>query len=434
MTESSVDVLGLGEADLPGIARQWGTPLYVVSADQLAANVGSVSAALQGIHLLYSLKTNYLPAVARRMEALGVGVDVVSGFEMQAAFDAGFPGDRIVFNGPVKRPDELARAVDNDIFINIDGPQEIDTLAEVAGLRDKLSQPISVGLRVYPPGDVYADYPGAQRPMPPKFGWPIAGGAADEVADRIIKTPQLRLSGIQVHLGSQITNEDSLLQILRPMLGWIVKLRERAQLTRINIGGGFGVPGIHRARSAPGGPSRVEATGPDAPPRCFDLAKFGLALHSALSEYQLQDLSIYAEPGRALVSSAAVLMTQVISVKRLPDHAWVILDGGVNLLPTAGIAERHAIAALRRGKRAATYMVGGPLCFEADVLGVNVELPDDLRPGDLVLIHDAGAYGFSLANSFNQLRGATVVVSSGKAELAWRQETYPDLMRLAAAG
>lgn len=425
MTESSVDILGLGEADLPGIARQWGTPLYVVSADQLAANVSSVSAALQGIHLLYSLKTNYLPAVARRMEALGVGVDVVSGFEMQAALDAGFPGDRIVFNGPVKRLDELARAVDNDIFTNIDGPQEIDTLAELAGLRDRLSQPISVGLRVYPPGDVYADDPGAQRPMPPKFGWPIAGGAADKVADRIIKTPQLRLSGIQVHLGSQITNEDSLLQILRPMLAWIVKLRERTQLTRINIGGGFGVPGIHRARNAPDG---------DAPPRSFNLAKFGLALHSALSEYQLQDLSIYAEPGRALVSSAAVLMTQVISVKRLHDHAWVILDGGVNLLPTAGIAERHAIVALRRGKRAATYMVGGPLCSEADVLGVNVELPDDLRPGDLVLIHDAGAYGFSLANSFNQLRGATVVVSSGKAELAWRQETYPDLMRLAAAG
>jgi diaminopimelate decarboxylase len=425
MTESSVDILGLGEADLPGIARQWGTPLYVVSADQLAANVSSVSAALQGIHLLYSLKTNYLPAVARRMEALGVGVDVVSGFEMQAALDAGFPGDRIVFNGPVKRLDELARAVDNDIFTNIDGPQEIDTLAELAGLRDRLSQPISVGLRVYPPGDVYADDPGAQRPMPPKFGWPIAGGAADKVADRIIKTPQLWLSGIQVHLGSQITNEDSLLQILRPMLAWIVKLRERTQLTRINIGGGFGVPGIHRARNAPGG---------DAPPRSFNLAKFGLALHSALSEYQLQDLSIYAEPGRALVSSAAVLMTQVISVKRLHDHAWVILDGGVNLLPTAGIAERHAIVALRRGKRAATYMVGGPLCSEADVLGVNVELPDDLRPGDLVLIHDAGAYGFSLANSFNQLRGATVVVSSGKAELAWRQETYPDLMRLAAAG
>jgi diaminopimelate decarboxylase len=419
-----MDILGLGEADLPGIARQWGTPLYVVSADQLAANVSSVSAALQGIHLLYSLKTNYLPAVARRMEALGVGVDVVSGFEMQAAFDAGFPGDRIVFNGPVKRLDELARAVDNDIFTNIDGLQEIDALAEVAALRDGQSQPISVGLRVYPPGDVYADDPGAQRPVPPKFGWPIAGGAADKVADRIIKTPQLRLSGIQVHLGSQITNEDTLLQILRPVLAWIAKLRERAQLTRINIGGGFGVPGIHRARNAPGG---------DAPPRSFNLANFGLALHSALSEYQLQDLSIYAEPGRALVSSAAVLMTQVISVKRLPDHAWVILDGGVNLLPTAGVAERHAIVALRRGKRAATYMVGGPLCSEADVLGVNVELPDDLRPGDLVLIHDAGAYGFSLANSFNQLRGATVVVSSGKAELAWRQETYPDLMRLAAA-
>lgn len=417
-----------GLEDPAKLADEWGTPLYVVSLDQLASNARSVGACLGDARLLYSVKTNYLPAITRRIRELGLGVDVVSGYELTAALDSGFTGENIVFNGPVKCQEELALAVRNGVYVNIDGLEEIDHLELLAAERDS---PLPVGLRIYPPGDVYADDPLTPRAVPSKFGWPIADGTADAVANRITARSWLRLTGVHCHLGSQITSAATLLGVLRPVLDWTARLRSRAGITRLDIGGGFGVPGIQRVSGAGVDPRRIQPVpaGAGKPGPSFDLAGFSSGLRRLLREYGLDDLEIYAEPGRALVSSAAVLLTRVASLKRLRDHTWVILDGGLNLLPTAGMAERHRLVALRRATADVPYLVGGPVCFEGDVFGIDIPLPADLRIGDLVAIHDAGAYGFSRASSFNKLRAATVIVDDGVPRLAWRAESYPELMR-----
>lgn len=432
MTETKAVTGSLFGLDDPvKLADEYGTPFYLVSLDELTSNARRVSACLGDVRLLYSVKTNYLPAITRRIRELGHGVDVVSGYELKAALDSGFSGENIVFNGPVKCREELALAIRNGVYVNIDGLEEIDQLELLAA---EQGSPVPVGLRVYPPGDIHADDPLTPRALPSKFGWPIADGTADAVANRILGRSWLRLTGVHCHLGSQITSASALLGVLKPVLDWTARLRSRAGITRLDIGGGFGVPGIQMVKGA-GTDLRYIQRAPAAeegkPGQAFDMAEFASGLRRLLKEYGLDDLKIYAEPGRLLVSSAAVLLTRVASLKRLPDHTWVILDGGLNLIPAAGLAIRHRVTALRHGAAEVPCLVGGPLCFEGDVFGIDIPMPADLRVGDLVAIHDAGAYGFSRASSFNKLRAATVVVDDGVPRLAWKAETYPELMRLA---
>jgi diaminopimelate decarboxylase len=292
---------------------------------------------------------------------------------------------------------------------------------------------IPVGLRVYPPGDVYADDPTSPRGVPSKFGWPLSDGIADRIVDLILSRAGLRLTGVHCHLGSQITRAPALLSVLEPVLDWTAGLRSRAPIERLNVGGGFGVAGIQRIKGAAAGLSSVQAVRDNGPRLSFDVAEFSSGLRKLLHGRGLGDLEVYAEPGRFLISSAAVLLTRVVSIKPLSQQTWVLLDGGLNLLPTAGVAELHTFSALRPAPEDAHYLVGGPLCYEGDVFATDAALPADLSPGDLVVIHDAGAYGFSRATSFNRLRPATVVIDRDVPKLAWRAETYQDLMRMSVS-
>ncbi|MFI0367053.1 diaminopimelate decarboxylase family protein [Actinomadura sp. 1N219] len=433
MTVAEGVVPGFSDIDLRTLGDQFGTPLYVVSLDRLRDNAAALATSLKpaAVQLLYSLKTNYLPAVITTLAAEGLGVDVVSGYELRTALDCGLPGERIVFNGPVKTEEELAEAVRHGVFVNIDGVEEIPVLARLAARRGR--EPLPVGLRAYPPHNVFAEPGGpVERALPSKFGWPIADGAADEVAEKIMAEPALRLTGVHCHLGSQIVRTGNLLAALDALCAWAARLRTRTELTVLNIGGGFGVDGIHRIPGAVASLSEVRAGGqadPSAQRPRFDLDLFAQGLTETLRRHHLGDLAVFAEPGRALVSAAGVLLTRMVGEKDLGDHRWILLDGGLNLLPTAGVAEAHSFTALVSDSgRLRPCLVGGPLCYEGDVFGVDIDLPETLEVGDYVAVQDAGAYGFSRATSFNRLRPATVTVSGRTAELAWRAETHEDLM------
>ncbi|MBO4205253.1 diaminopimelate decarboxylase family protein [Micromonospora echinofusca] len=428
-------------ASLRQVSETWGTPVYVFSPDRLRANVERLAAALAPARVLFSLKTNYLPAVTATLRAAGTGVDVVSGYELRAALDAGFPADRIVFNGPVKTATELRDAVDHGVFVNIDGEDEIAILGQLAAERGVT---VPVGLRVFPPEDVYppadryppgAAYPPAgARPLrrnPSKFGWPIATGDADRMVDAILARPELRLTGVHCHLGSQITRADALLAAMDSLLAWVARTRPRAPIDRINIGGGFGVPGIQRIKGAVAGLSEVTAARAEPAPEPFSVTAFGAGLTELLRTYDLTGLRVECEPGRALVSDAMVLVTRVVGVKRTGQGTWVLLDGGLNLLPTAGVAERHRFELLRDGAPDEPVMLGGPLCYEGDVFSLDVPLPGDVRTGDVVVVHDAGAYSVTRATSFNRPRVPVVSVSGGQGTLCWRGERYEDIFRFA---
>jgi diaminopimelate decarboxylase len=423
-----VKVAGSPHAELAEAGDKFGTPLYVLLMDKLRANLDQIARDLAPDQVLYSLKTNYLPPVTAAVRERGFGVDVVSGYELQAALRAGFPGESIVFNGPVKTPDELRAAVAAGAFVNVDGLAEIDVLAAGAAQAGKK---VKVGLRVFPPQDVYAGPPPLPaRPVPSKFGWPIVGGDADRVVRAIRDRPGLILAGVHCHLGSQITSVPAHVEALTSVIAWAARISEDVPLETINLGGGFGVPGIQRVKGAQAGLSQVRAaTAAPGAPEFFDPAELATAVHRLLAEHHLSRLRVSWEPGRAVVSDAMILLTRVAAVKRTADGNWVLLDGGLNLLPTAGVAERHAFDALRQEARPESFLLGGPLCYEGDIFSLDAQLPADIREGDFVAIHDAGAYSITRATSFNRPRAAVVMVDDGQLTLCWRAETDDDIFR-----
>lgn len=426
------------------LARSLGTPAYVLDVHRLVANYRVFAAELATTaaqtKVLFSLKTNYLPAVIRPLHAAGAGVDVVSGYELDVALRMGIPGPDIVFNGPVKTPEDLAAAVEVGAFVNIDGVEEIGWLAQAAR---SAGSPIDVGLRVQASVDLHGgpDVSG-RRYYPSKFGWPVGTGDADRAFDLISSELSLRLVGVHVHLGSQLTHADRYEAALREVGSWIARARLVGPIDRINVGGGFPVPGIRRftgvAQNLTGviqaTSAQAQDTAPRAVPRLFD------KLAPVLGEFGLDDLTVIAEPGRIIVSDAMTLISTVVSVKDLRDGRWVLLDAGLNLLPTAGAAETHTFECLTgvgqarpgTGTRLAATMVGGPLCYEGDVFGLDILLPDDIKVGDIVAIRDAGAYSVTRATSFNRLRCKVIAVTGDHVETIWRDETVDDVLGFAA--
>ncbi len=426
----------LESSALQGIAEDHGTPVYVLDLERLERCYSAFTAAWSGfaapVDVFYSVKTNYLPIICQFMRRRGAGADVVSGYELEAALASGFPGDRIVFNGPMKTREEIERVVDVGGLVNIDALSDIDRLEACAQQHGRC---IEVGLRVNPGISPYtnAGSRGSERAAMmarrSKFGWPTHTPAAARVAQRIAGSPHLRLVAIHCQLGSQITDTDAYLLAIERVAAFLAD-QSAANIRTLNIGGGFGVPGIHRHRGDPATapPDIARTTVAPAHREAFDLEQLVRRLEEILTRHGLTDIAIACEPGRALVSDAMSLICRVVSVKDIGEGTWVVLDGGVNLLPTAGVAEEHQMAVLgREDEPLASFMVGGPLCYDQDVFSYSQSLAQDLEIGDLVEIRDAGAYSVTRATNFIRGRAPVVAVGDGRSELCWRRETRADI-------
>ncbi|MBV9822036.1 MAG: hypothetical protein JO144_07285, partial [Actinobacteria bacterium] len=230
-------------------------------------------------------------------------------------------------------------------------------------------------------------------------------------------------------------NAQALLAAFQTVIDWIAGSGFADQLTVLNLGGGFGVSGIHRHQGVTAGLSQLHPVdGAPVRRRALDVGAVSAGVRELLRARGLDRLRVCWEPGRAAVSDAVTLLTSVRGIKRTSLGSWAVLDGGLNLLPTAGLTEDHRITALRPAAELASYdsyRVGGPLCYEGDVFTLNARLPADLAVGELVAIEDAGAYSVSRATSFNQPRAAVVAVRGGEHRLVWRAEQDADIFRFA---
>jgi diaminopimelate decarboxylase len=428
------------DALLREAAERFGTPLFVFDVARLRANVQRFQRAFaecaQHTDIFYSVKTNYLPHLLRMLPGLGLGADVVSGFELQAALAAGVAPRRITFNGPLKTEDELRTAVDQGIRVNVDGIPEVRTLERLAA---GAGRTVEVGVRVNPGRNPYLsndpsfNAQAARRARQSKFGWLVGSEALDELLAAVEASPHLALRGVHCHIGSQITDTAALVAALEEVLRFVKGLAGRFEIRQLNMGGGFGVPGIRRDRS---GPLRnwLQSNGVDTmPPEDaeFDLQAFAAAVKALLRQHGLEHLSLAAEPGRFLVSDAFQLVTRVANVKPPVDgRQWVVIDGGLNLMPTAGPAETHRFEAPgKRGEPTAPFMLGGPLCYEGDVWSYAAQLPASIAPGDLLAIQDAGAYSVSRSTNFIRPRAAVAALDGRQLHLCWRRETCEDVFR-----
>jgi diaminopimelate decarboxylase len=398
--------LHLGGAALTAIAEQVGTPVYVYNAAAIRERYRSLESALGALphRICYAVKANSTLAVLRILRDLGSGADIVSGGEMARVLAAGFAPERIVFSGVGKATAELRQAVRARLgHLNVESVEELHRLAAIA---DEERIDVAVGIRVNP--DVTTDtHPYISTGKSGiKFGVPV-----DQVLDAaafIAGHPRLRLTTIAMHLGSQLSDTEP----FRQGIGHLLELAERLRATGshairvVDIGGGLGIR--------------------YADERAMDPATFAEAVIPLLAP---TGYTVYLEPGRFLVGSAGVLVTEVLYRKHSGGKEFVVVDAGMNdLVRPSHYQAYHEIVELEEGARPALRVdVVGPVCETGDFLALDRTLPD-VGAGDRLAVLGAGAYGFVMASNYNtRPRPAEVVVDGGRWWVARPRERVEQL-------
>ncbi len=398
------------------LLAKFGSPLFVVSEHTLRERFRSFLDAFSdaGIdtRVAYSYKTNYLTAICAILHQEGAWAEVVSGVEMALAEHLHVPGGHILFNGPLKRRGELERAFALGATVNIDN---FDELALVEQVVSGLDRPTKVGLRI--------NFREGANPWT-KFGFNYEDGAADEALRRIAEHPLLDLDLVHNHCGTFMLRH----AIYGRSTDVLIDLARRARAlgltpTKIDIGGGF--PSSNRLKPEydfPGGTNwHDDMYLPYAEAVLSRLAK-------AKDAFGGQPMLIL-EPGRAVVDAAVQLLSTVVSVKQIAGRGRaVVIDAGVNLLPTAYWYD-HAVVPAAADQRhdPATDVVDvyGPLCMQIDVVREHVRLPA-AKVGQSVVIANVGAYCHSQSMQFIQCRPATVLIGADGPELIQRAEVWRD--------
>lgn len=370
------------DVPLSCIAQQVGTPVYVYSAATLTRHFGLFRQALDWTdHLVcFAVKSNSNLAVLKLMGDLGAGMDVVSGGEYARAKAAGVPGERIVFSGVGKTIPEMRMAIEGGIRqFNIESEPEMRALS---ALCVSMGATVPVAIRVNPDVDAKTHEKIATGKSDNKFGIPISRAMA--VYAEAASLPGLRVVGVDVHIGSQLTD-------LAPFRAAYLKVAEltralRAEghdITRLDLGGGLGIP-YRRDNSAP--PLPIE---------------YGQVIRETVGDLGCQ---IEIEPGRNIVGNAGVLLSRVIYVKNGEDRDFLIVDAAMNdLLRPAMYGAHHDIVPLVEpavGAPVRPYDVVGPVCESGDTFQKGADLPE-LAAGGLVAFRSAGAYGAVMASEYN---------------------------------
>jgi diaminopimelate decarboxylase len=397
-----------GPFSLPDLARQFGTPFYLYDFDFIRWRVQEFQTAFAEVdHLLaYSVKAASNLALLSRLHGLGMGADIVSGGELFRALKAGIKPGKIVFAGVGKSDEELKAGIDAHIHsFNVESTGELHRLEALAAERGGRAP---FGIRVNP--DIQSPTPHEYTRTghaETKFGVPVpvAVGLYRWAATR----PHLQIRGIDVHIGSQIVDPRPYKKAIRSVLEVVHLLKKDGiRLKYLDLGGGFGVP--YQGDS-------------------MDIKALADAIVPIVKD---SGMKLILEPGRSVVGEAGALVAKVLSVKKSGDKTFVITDAGMTeLIRPSHYGGVHPVRLVKRekGREVRTVDVVGPICETGDFLARDVDLPIP-KPGELVWVGIAGAYGFSMASNYNSRpRPPEVMVDEGEVHLIRERESYEDLVR-----
>lgn len=402
---------------LTELAEEYGTPLYVYSAEQIVYRYELFEAAIWNLMeerrhtVCYSVKANSSLAILKLLGERGAGFDIVSGGELERVRKACRPAlKRIVFSGVGKQAWEIDAALKAGILIfNVESEAELELLGERAAA---LGIKARFALRVNP--DVFAEtHPYISTGMSEhKFGIEI--GIARAIYKRAAKNKALDAAGVSVHIGSQIRAVEPFRAAMERVTSLIAELRmDGHDIQYIDAGGGLGID-YSRAEFDP----------------AAEVARYAAAIGPVLGELGLH---LLLEPGRFIVAQAGGLLTRVLYVKKNGKKTFVITDAGMNDLIRPSLYHAHheiLPVAGGAGKKTNKVDVVGPVCESGDFFARDREMAT-VKPGDLVVLLDAGAYGMSLSSNYNsRTRPAEVLVEGKKARVVRRRETLKDLMNI----
>lgn len=442
--------LHISGADAVELAREYDTPLFVVSAPRIRANIARLLEARKHhakLKLCYASKANNTLGVLRVVQAAGADVEVNSGGELFKALRAGFRPDQIEMNGISKTEREIAEAIDAGIYaINVDSPYELELIERVAA---QLKKRANVTPRLVA-GVGTRSHAGLQTALyTSKFG--ISPAQAREVMLRALKNPEfINLAGIHIHVGSQTPDPEPYAEALATMWEHLLWLHRETghKLQHINLGGGIPVNYL-RDRSQADEVSEKERAMLGADLTAEGMLEVALRVardssRKAGAEELLEDVEIVMEPGRSVIADAVTLLTTVRNVKSRPEtgDSWLLTDAGYNLMLSMVMYHwyYHAVSASRAGEaHTSRYRMAGPLCDGGDVyfdLHGDNHLPDhrllpaNVAVGEVVAMLNAGAYTMSQMTAYNgrPFPAAVLVDEGGKVEVIRRRDSYEDLL------
>jgi diaminopimelate decarboxylase len=400
------------DVDLRTIAKAVGTPFYCYSTATLERHVKVFTDAFHGTdHLLcYSVKANSNQAVLKTIAALGAGMDIVSGGELRRARAAGVPGERIVFSGVGKTAEEMADALAEDILcFNMESESELDLLNAVAGRAGKIA-PVSV--RINPDVDARTHRKISTGKAEDKFG--VSWLKAEAVYARAAALENIEVRGIDMHIGSQITDLEPFEQAFSVLADLVTELRGAGhRIDHVDLGGGLGIP--YRGTN-------------DVPPHPDEYAAMVKRIVAPL------ECKLLFEPGRMIAGNAGILVTSVIGTKKGDAKTFTIVDAAMNDLirPTLYDAFHEIVPVIEPALDAPTVVndVVGPVCETGDYIAHDHHLPD-CAPGDLLAILSAGAYGAVQSGTYNsRLLVAEVLVNGEEFAVVRPRQTYDELIGL----
>jgi diaminopimelate decarboxylase len=375
-------VLHAEAVSLVELADAVGTPFYCYSTATLERHYRVFTDAFAGEKALvcYAMKANSNQSVLRTLAKLGAGADVVSGGELKRALAAGIPPERIVFSGVGKTEAELRAALATDILcINVESEPELELLSRLASEQGKTAR---ISVRVNPDVDSGSHAKISTGKSENKFGIPLAQARA--VYARAAKLPGIRVTGVDMHIGSQITDLVPLEAAFRLLAEFVQTLRADGHtISHVDFGGGLGIP-YHMDGDMPPLPSA----------------------YAAMVKRVTHNLgcTLLFEPGRMIVGNAGILVTRVIYVKQGEAKKFVIIDAAMNDLIRPTLYEAHhdilPVRAFPKGVPEITADVVGPVCESGDYLALGRKLPEP-KAGDLLAIMTAGAYGAVQSGFYN---------------------------------
>ena len=409
--------LQIGGCDAVELAKQYGTPLYVMDENKVRSMCRAYKEALGSFGLaIYAGKAFANIAMYQLVEQEGLGLDVVSDGELYTAMKAGFPADKIFMHGNNKTDTEIRMAVQYGVGrLVVDYCEEIERIDKIAGQENKV---VNVLLRVRPGIEAHTHEYILTGNEDSKFG--IGKHELLDAVRKAYHSSNIRLKGIQCHIGSQIFELEPFSQAADVMTDLLLQIKKEIgeDLEELDFGGGFGI--VYTSADHPLLPGEY-------------VKALYVALKKACDDKKLKVPKLIIEPGRSVVGEAGVTLYQVGAIKEIPGiRKYISVDGGMSDNPRQALyqAKYSAVIANKAGQEANEIVsVAGKCCESGDMLIWDIALQNPCR-GDILAVFSTGAYNYSMASNYNRLTvPAVIFVKDGKAEIAVKRQSYEDLIK-----
>ena len=415
--------LAIGGIDTVELAKNYGTPLYVMDEQMIRKNLRRFHESMQKFYdgkgmVCYASKAFSCMEMCRIVASEGDGLDVVSIGELYTALKAGFPVERIGFHGNNKTDEELKFAVENNVgHIIVDNISELNRLEKIASETNKKPD---ILFRIKPGIDAHTHDFVKTGQIDSKFGFTLETGEAFEAVKEAVNCENLNLTGLHCHIGSQIFDIAPFEEAARVMLEFIAKIKNELgyEIKGLNLGGGFGIKYLNSD---------------DPQPFETYMERVSKVVNEECEKLNISRPFIYIEPGRSIAAPAGITLYTVGARKEIPNiRTYISVDGGMADSPRYILykSQYEAIVANKANQeRTEKVTIAGKCCESGDLIGENMPL-QHAESGDIIAVCATGAYNYSMSSNYNRLqKPAVVFVNNGEARIAVKRESLDDIIR-----